>query len=238
MTTASSSSTARRRCACCASTASAACSTSAPCRRRSSGRRPIRSWLASEDQEAILLHALDPDAEAAQLVEGSEGAGKTTVLAMWHYLQWLAVIGEGREGLQTAPTNMRLGLVRRGSLWRPEWYRYVTRKEFVGYELADGSGAAHGVLDAPAGEAQGSPVQGFNGSWGGHDEAQDQIEVHEDIESRGRAAKNSRYPQLGTATQKDSTKFQTWRDELEKGGQWRIRSLLMCEPRGEDLRNS
>lgn len=196
------------------------------------------TWLASEDQEAILLHALDPNAEAAQLVEGSEGAGKTTVLAQWHYLQWLAVIGEGREGLQTAPTNLRLGLVRREirKLWRPEWYRYVTRKEFVGYELADGS-ALRMVSTHRQSEAQGSPVQGFNSSWAGRDEAQDQTEVHEDIESRGRAAKHGRYPQLGTATQKDSTKYQNFRDELEKGGQWRIRTLLMCEPRGEDLRN-
>jgi hypothetical protein len=190
-------------------------------------------WLASEDQETILRHT---GPRAAQLVEGSEGAGKTTVLAMWHYLQWLAHLGEGREGLQTAPTNLRLGLVRREirKLWRADWYRFVQRKEFAGLELCDGS-SIRMVSTHRQSEAAGSPVQGFNSSWAGRDETQDQTDVHEDIESRGRAAKHGIYPQLGTATMKDTPTYDAFRDELAAGGQWEIRQLLMCEAEGGDL---
>ena len=183
-------------------------------------------WYASEAQEEILFGEGPP----ARLVEGSEGAGKTTVLAQWHYVQWLSHLFEEREGLQTAPTNLRLGLVRREirKLWRPEWYRYVARKEFVGYELCDGS-AIRMVSTHRQSEAQGSPVQGFNSSWAGRDEAQDQLEVHEDIESRGREARDGIYPQLATATMKDSSDYRAFRDKIIEGGEWSLARLLICE---------
>ncbi len=185
-----------------------------------------RTWYASEAQESILLHAGAP---AAQLVEGAEGAGKTTVLAMWHYLQWVTHLGEQREGLQTAPTNVRLGLVRREirKLWREEWFRYVARKDFVGYELADGS-AIRMVSTHQQSEAQGSPVQGFNSSWAGRDETQDQTSVHDDIESRGREARDGYYPQLGTATVKDTPTYRNFRGSLP-ASDWGIRKLVVAK---------
>jgi hypothetical protein len=191
-------------------------------------------WYASEDQETILLNI---DGPPAQLVEGAEGSGKTTTLVMWHALQWLSHLGEGREGLQTAPTNIRLGLVRREirKLWRSEWYRYVTRKDFVGYELCDGS-AIRFVSTHRTSEAAGSPVQGFNSSWAGRDETQDQTEVHEDIESRGRAARDGIYPQLGTATVKDTSAYREFRETLPPTD-WKIRPLVVAEAINNDLNN-
>jgi len=182
-------------------------------------------WFCSEEQEAILF-ARKP---TAQLVEGSEGSGKTTLLAEWHYVQWLSHLGEKREGLQTAPTNVRLGLVKReiGKLWRPTWYRYVNRKDFVGYELCEGS-AIRMVSTHKQSEAGGSPVQGFNASWAGADEKQDQIEVHDDVESRGRASRDGVFPQLGTATVKDSTAYRNLKSRIVTGGEWALRSLVVC----------
>jgi hypothetical protein len=185
-------------------------------------------WHASEEQARILFNRDKP----AQLVEGSEGAGKTTVLAQWHFVQWMRHIGEGREGLQTAPTNMRLGLVKReiNKLWRSEWYRYVTRKDFVGYELCDGS-ALRMVSTHKSSEAGGSPVQGFNSSWAGRDETQDQVAEHDNIESRGRDSRDGVYPQLGTATVKDSTEYFDLVDKLAASGEWDMAKLLMCRSR-------
>jgi hypothetical protein len=190
-------------------------------------------WLASEGQEEILINTAQP----AQLVEGAEGSGKTTTLVMWHALQWLSHLGEGREGLQTAPTNLRLGLVRREirKLWRPDWYRYVTRKDFVGYELCDGC-AIRFVSTHRTSEAAGSPVQGFNSSWGGRDETQDQTEVHDDIESRGRAARDGIFPQLGTATVKDTSTYREFRESLPPSD-WKIRPLVVAEAVNDNLDN-
>jgi hypothetical protein len=83
-------------------------------------------------------------------------------------------------------------------------------------------------------EAAGSPIQGFNWSWCGRDETQDQVDVHEDIESRGRAAKGGGnfYKQLCTATAKDNPDWRTLRDALRaasaKDGRplWQVSMLL------------
>ncbi len=180
--------------------------------------RAPREWLCSEDQEEIILH---PDAAPrGSLVVGSEGSGKTTALAMWHHRRWVENLGEFREGGQTAPTLNRLGLVRHeiDKLWRANWCRYVSRDDFEGYELCDGSRIRFRHTHQQS-SAQGSPVQGFNWSWAGRDEMQDQVDVHEDIEARGRAAKHGGlyYKQLGTATAKDNPDWRTLRDMLEAG---------------------
>lgn len=177
-------------------------------------RNPVR-WFCSEDQEPVIVHA-DSD-PLGQLVHGSEGAGKTTALAMWHALRWLEHLGEGREGLQTAPTGARLDLVRAEMfrVWRPTWYRFRVADEI--FEFCDGT-LLRMISTYRQSAAGGSPVQGFNASWAGGDEAQDQVEVHEDIESRGRAAKLvngvNRYKQLRTATAKDSADWRSLRDVL------------------------
>src|ERR1700690_2186733 len=80
-------------------------------------------WHVSEDQEPIVLHG--DELPLGLLVYGSEGAGKTAALVMWHWVRILQHLGEGREGGQTAPTNARLEMVRSEirKWWRPSWYR-------------------------------------------------------------------------------------------------------------------
>lgn len=185
-----------------------------------------RIWYASEEQTAIVLH--DDPAKLGQLVYGSEGAGKTRALAMWHYVQWLRHLGERREGGQTAPTSTRLEFVRREmfELFAPNWYRYAVADERM--TLCDGT-RIQLVSTYRQSKAQGSPIQGFNWSWCGRDEAQDQIEVHEDIESRGRSSKDGRYRQLATATAKDDSDWRTLRDRLLASGQWERRQLSIFQ---------
>jgi hypothetical protein len=187
-------------------------------------KSPI-TWRCSEDQAPIILHA---GPELGHLVIGSEGAGKTTALAMWHALRWFENLGERREGGQTAPTLKRLGLVKDEvlKLWPAQWRQWADRDDFLGFELCDGSRVRF-VSTAPRPERQGSPIQGFNWSWCGRDEMQDQVAVHPDIESRGRAAKNGQYKQLGTATAKDDPEWRTFRDGLLSGGAWSSSRLLV-----------
>jgi hypothetical protein len=186
--------------------------------------RDPKVWMCSEAQEPLILH---PDtAPLGELVVGAEGGGKTTTLVMWHHRRWVENLGEFREGLQTAPTLTRLGLVQREfeNLWRPSWGYYVNRDDFQGFDLCDGSRIRF-VSTAPRAAKQGSPVQGFNSSWAARDEFQDQIWVHADIESRMRAARVPK--QISTATAKDDPEYRTLRDMLVQGGQWALSKLLV-----------
>ena len=184
--------------------------------------RAPRTWYCSVDQETALVHN-DPNCPA-QLIQGSEGAGKTTVLAMWHYVGWTRSIGEYREFGQTAPTEQRLEFVREAmfQLFAPSWFRYqVANQRFV---MCDGT-RIQLVSTAPRPKSQGSPIQGFNWSRCGRDELQDQLHVHEDIESRGRSAKDGIFEQLATATAKDDPEYRTLRDQLIGSGAWSRRDL-------------
>jgi hypothetical protein len=205
-------------------------------------------WLVSEDQEPIVIHGDDQPRGA--IVIGSMGAGKTTALAMWHFLRWIenccdvreemietedghqtVYRANPREGLQTAPTLERLGLVKAeiDKIWRPNWMKWVDRDDFTGYEICDGCRLRF-VSTYRQSAAQGSRVQGFNASWAGRDEMQDQVDEHEHIEARGRAAKfgGTYFKQLGTATAKDDADWRTLRDRLDHargaGGMrlWRV----------------
>lgn len=189
-----------------------------------SGKDRARHWYCSEDQEAALYHK---GSELAQLIYGSEGAGKTRLLCMWHYLRWIDNIGQYREGGQTAPTLGRLGLVKMEMLqaFAPNWGRYAARDDFEGFEMCDGTRIRFRYSHAQS-KAKGTPIQGFNWSWCGRDEMQDQVEAHADIEARGRSAKHAKYYQLGTATAKDDPEWRTLRDTLEKSGRWLRRTLL------------
>lgn len=181
------------------------------------------TWYCSKDQEEILLHA---DASVpGQLVYGSEGAGKTTVLAMWHVLRGLfPVIGQGLENGQTAPTLTRLTLVRDEmfKLYPSHWYTYGFSENIL--QFVDGT-RIRLVSTHRQSAAVGSPIQGFNWSVCGRDEAQDQIDVHDDIESRGRNARPT-YWQLATATAKDNSDWRNLRDQLTSSGLWVRRTLL------------
>lgn len=181
--------------------------------------RDPKVWFCSEQQEPIVLH--DDSRPLGCLALAGEGAGKTTALTMWHHRRWVENLGEHREGGQTAPVLKRLGLVKDEflKLWRPSWGRYCQRDDFEGFELCDGSRIRFQHTHRQS-AAAGSPIQGYNWSWAGRDEFQDQIDVHLDIESRGRAARNGRYKQLATATAKDDPAWRTLRDALVSGKQW------------------
>jgi hypothetical protein len=190
--------------------------------------RNPKIWMCSEAQAPLILHA--DTQPLGSLVIGSEGAGKTTALAMWHHRRWIENIGEYREGGQTAPVLNRLGLVKDEfrKLWRPSWGRYCQREDFTGFELCDGSRIRFQHTHRQS-ASQGSPIQGFNWSWAGRDEFQDQIDVHLDIESRLRAAKAGKAKQLATATAKDDPQWRTLRDSLVTGGQWALSRLLVAD---------
>lgn len=183
---------------------------------------PGRDWYLSEDQYQAVRHA--STSNLGQLVYGSEGAGKTRALAMWHYFRWLDNIGGQREGGQTAPTDKRLGMVRKEMflLFGSSWYRYLASDHI--FVMCDGT-RIQLVSTYRQSKEQGSPIQGFNWSWCGRDEAQDQVDVHEDIESRGRSAPDGLYWQLATATAKDDSAWRELRDVLLASGRWLKRSL-------------
>ncbi len=186
-----------------------------------------RTWYVSLEQYDALFHA--DRSKLGQLIYGSEGAGKTRLLAMWHYLMWIANLGERREGGQTAPTERRLNFVREEmlQLYPRGWFRYRSAdKQFL---MCDGT-RIQLVSTYRQSKSQGSPIQGFNWSWCGRDEAQDSTDVHEDIESRGRSAAVASdgtvlYWQMATATAKDDTEWRGLRDILLASGAWIKRNL-------------
>jgi hypothetical protein len=184
-----------------------------------------RVWYCSEDQEGVLLHGLAPGDAPGQLVYGSEGAGKTTVTAAWHYLRWIDHLGEGRIGAQTAPTRARLRMVLREifRLFPRAWYSY-SKSEGV-LSLCDGT-TIEFVSTHKKSEEEGSRIQGQNWSWCAREEGQDQMDAHDDIESRGRSARDGRYQQLITATAKDASRWRAFRDKLIETGLWLRRTLL------------
>lgn len=184
--------------------------------------RAPRIWYASPEQAEALKHE-DPT-RLGQLIYGSEGAGKTRLLAMWHYVRWIDALGQKREGGQTAPTTTRLAMVRQEmfDMFADNWFTYLASKER--FTMCDGT-RIQLVSTYRQSAAQGSPIQGYNWSWCGRDEAQDQIDVHEDIESRGRSAMGGRYWQLATATAKDDPTWRTLRDQLIASGTWIKREL-------------
>lgn len=172
--------------------------------------RPV-IWYVSEDQEPVVMHA---DTEPlGELVYGSEGAGKTTAMVIWHYFRWLENLGFYREGGQTAPTKARLKMFR-DELFRMfprSWYHHRVADDVI--VLCDGTRIQLKSTKQQSKES-GSPIQGFNWAWCGRDEGQDQIDRHEDIEARGRSAPNGRYKQMITATAKDSPAWRDFRDTL------------------------
>lgn len=187
-------------------------------------------WHVSEEQEVIVLHAEDP---LGQLVYGSEGGGKTVALAMWHYFRLLEHLGDRREGGQTAPTGDRLDLVRQEmiKLYPERWFRHLVAADILLF--ADGTRIRLKSTYQQS-SAGGSPIQGYNWTWAGRDEGQDQCERHEDIENRGRDAPDGRYKQLITATAKDDYAWRNLRDRLlaarsKRTGQklWERRTLLV-----------
>lgn len=184
-----------------------------------------RVWYCSEEQEAIILHS--DELPLGQLVYGSEGAGKSTAIAMWLYFRWLEHLGDWppREGGLTAPTKRRLKMVRKEifKLYGEDWFEYLKSEQL--FVFCDGTWLQL-VSTHRQSEKSGSPLQGANWTWCARDEQQDQLEVADDIEARGRAAPNGRYKQIASATAKDSADWRTFRDKILTSGMWLRRTLL------------
>lgn len=190
-----------------------------------------RIWHCSEDQYPIILHA--DELPLGLLIYGSEGAGKTEVMPMWHYFRWLEHIGERDEAGQTAPTKKRLKMFRDAffRIFPKDWYTWKKSLDLI--ELCEGHRIQLVSTHQQSKEA-GSPLQGFN--WGagcGADEFQDSYERGDDMEARGRSAKGARYKQARTCTAKDTTAWREAKDKLlaardiETGEKmWEQRKLL------------
>jgi hypothetical protein len=173
-------------------------------------------WYCSTDQYPVIVHA-DELPLGIQVI-GSEGAGKTSILAPWHYFRWLEHLGEHRLGGMTAPTRNRLAHFLRDvhKQYPRGWYTYTKRDQTL--QLADGTGIQLVSMHQSSRE-EGSPLQGYNFSWLSADEMQDSTDRHADMEARGRSAKKRAwrgeqkkvYKQIRTASQKDA---QAWRDYL------------------------
>jgi hypothetical protein len=202
-------------------------------------RAPV-TWFCSEDQERVLFYS----GPCSQIIYGSEGAGKSQLLAMLHYVWWLELLGEGREAGQTAPTRARLKHVRLAmfQLFPKSWYRYVKNDMLMTF--ADGHRVQF-VSTKIQSEAQGSPLQGYNFSRGAGDELQDQVEVSDDLEARGRSAAEDEddldielvkeapeaaefYKQAYTCTASDKPRFRALVARKLASGDWIKHTLLIA----------
>lgn len=191
-------------------------------------------WFCSQDQETILFHD-DPEIPG-QVIFGSEGSGKTRVLAMLLYVWTLDCLGEQREIGQTAPTRKRLKHVLEAieELYPADWYAYHKAEQLLTF--CEGSRIQFVSMNKRS-EAQGSPAQGYNFTNAcGRDELQDQLEGDEDLESRGRGSKVVLrtdgtkiiyYKQAATCTAKESSAFRNVVARKLKSGRWLKRVLLI-----------
>jgi hypothetical protein len=182
-----------------------------------------RQWRCSPQQAPLILH--DDDAPLWSLVQGSEGAGKSTTGAMWLYMRVLEHVGHNREIGVTAPVRARLGHVIKaiGKLWDPKWYRWKERDQSYRFR----AGPLVQLVSAhQQSEDAGSPIQGANWVACLSDELQDHHDRNDDIVARGRDAPGGRYKRLCTSTFKDSSEWRDFRDVVAKSPEWRFAKLL------------
>jgi hypothetical protein len=195
-------------------------------------RNPI-VWFASEDQAAALKHD-DPNVPA-QLLKGSEGSGKTRVLAMLHYKWWAFSVGQvvPRTVGQSAPTKKRLKHVLDAmrELYPKRWGKYHKAEQL--FSFCDGHEIQF-ISTKLQSESQGSPAQGYNLRALGRDEFQDQLDADNDLESRTRAAPIDRRTgkiccwQAATCTAKSSSEFRNAQARKLNSGFWIQRLLLIA----------
>ena len=178
--------------------------------------RSPATWYASRAQADLILH--DGDAQWA-LVQGSEGSGKTTVLAMWVAFRVLEHIGFNREIGISAPTGPRIENVRKeiAKYWPPRWFTWSERHRRYSFHAGPVVQFLSGVARS---KDLGSQIQGNNWVAAASDELQDHFDEEPNIEARGRSApdvtRNGRfcpawYPRLCTSTFKDSSEWRTFR---------------------------
>lgn len=179
-----------------------------------------REWLIGEKQFAILFN--HPTRHA--LLYSAEGAGKTTLMAMWSICQIVLAAIAGLSGTlgATAPTATRLDTYISGvcdlapfSSSRSEiagaWGTLLLDKQEIifrtGHRIQFRSTKRQS-------HATGSPLQGYNFGLGiGMDELQDSTDAFPDAVARLRSAPGA--PIMATATAKDSPAWRSFRDSLD-----------------------
>lgn len=188
-------------------------------------------WYCGEVHEPLVLHGYRGLAGAelpdGLVVSGAEGAAKTWTLAQWLVVRALDCLERGyleyapREAGCTAPTGARRTHVLRAlkALCPKDWYRW--RAKDGEFELALGLTIELQSTHQKS-QAEGSRIQGYNWLYAGRDESQDSLHADGDIEARGRSAPEGRYRQLATCTQKDWSKYRTWRDAKKRSVRWRV----------------
>ena len=167
-------------------------------------------WFASEQQARLIAH--DDDLPIWNLIEGSEGSGKTTALAMWIAIRALEHVGTDAEIGVTAPTGHRLGHVRKAirNTWPAHWFRFSKNDDL--YTFAAGP-RVQLVTATSRSEAGGSPIQGYTWVACASDELQDHFDKEADIEARLRDPRaKGRAKRLCSSTQKDSSEWRTFRE--------------------------
>ena len=172
-------------------------------------------WFASEQQARLIAH--DDDLPIWNLIEGSEGSGKTTALAMWIAIRALEHVGTDAEIGVTAPTGHRLGHVRKAirDTWPAHWFRFSKNADL--YTFTAGP-RVQLVTATSRSEAGGSPIQGYTWVACASDELQDHFDKEADIEARCRDPRaRGRAKRLCSSTQKDSSEWRTFRDTCRDG---------------------
>lgn len=171
-------------------------------------------WYLSEEQRRLVLHA--DDAPDKILCRAAEGAGKTRgVLAPWMVLQAIRFAGQNVEIGGTAPTEKRLETLRLALAERmpPDWFVWRQRDWLFRLHL----GVSFRLVSAHRGsEAEGSPVQGYDWVAAGADEGQDQLQIMDDIEARGRRAPGGRYRRMIAVSAKYSPAYREFEDKWAK----------------------
>jgi hypothetical protein len=200
-------------------------------------RNPV-VWFVSQAQADLTVH----DGSCPWvLVQGSEGSGKTTVLAMWVAFRVLEHIGTANEIGLTAPTHGRLAhaMKKIRDHWPSRWYHFnKTDKRYTFH-----AGPIVQMVSAAQRSAEGgSSGQGFDFVAQGGDEWQDHYgnSFEADMIARGRGAPDMRrpdgsiapkwYPRLLTSTFKDDTGWRDFRAATEKNTRdWHVAKLLGLE---------
>ncbi|KAB2910233.1 MAG: hypothetical protein F9K40_03110 [Kofleriaceae bacterium] len=172
-------------------------------------RRPHVIYC-SEDAAPLVVHGDElPD---RLLVYGSEGAGKTRVLAQWFVVRSLEATGTNHVIGATSPTTDRMEEVKDAleEMMPPSWFTWNERHGV--FRLRNGVRIKLKSTHQPS-KKEGSRMQSHNFRACGSDEIQDSLAYDADIEMRGRKAPRGRYKRLCTATSKDSSAFRKWREE-------------------------
>jgi len=204
-------------------------------------------WYASKEQAELAMHGRHECGDGCRiyrastnnfgplpdklLVYGAMGSGKTEAQSIWALLRAFEHAGSHREGLFTAPTTERAALILTALVKRcpPDWYRWRAQDKIFHLNLNVDLRLA---TTTQRSAEQGSPIQGWNSSFHGGDEYQDQIQQWGNIAARGRTAPEGRYLQFCTATAKDSPQWRAARDKLrtaldvDGSNMWLIAKML------------